>query len=674
MRRLVRGLAALVLGAAALLLLLPTPAGAAVVAAPFDCTEAPTPEVPGRGLTGFFQAEPKQLPPEENPFTPNAKTTIYEQYGYAGLRWTTYDLGCGPDSARSPDAVAGTAMANWLYLLPKVGVAFTNAVVEVAFQPTFLGVFDPLVRNVSDVLYRTLFSVWVPLVLIATGFLLIWRARRANLASSTAAVGWAVLVLLITTALFRWPVEAGHTADASVTTTLGAVNRDLGGNTPDGKTTSQQTAASLHESILYNSWLGGTFGQTNSDTAKLYGPELFDATALTWREARIMREDPARGKEIIEQKRDKFSEVAGKIKDADPDAYEYVTGKRSETRVGYAMLALFGALCALPFLFLASLIVLGAFLIFRFAVMLFPAFATLGAFPSMRGIVTSVGNTVAAALLNAILFGVAAAVTLRGIMLLLDPDSPLPPWLALTLMLLFSVVMWFATRPVRRLRTIVYSRKASIEEASTTDEPAQTRGRRRARHARREDRRAAEDDMPDARAEMRSEVHTVTEAESSAELPDTFRFDFPQTTSPGPVTAPAVAAGGGATRLGTGRAAPSPNGHGPAPHEARPMDDLARDFNAEPARRSDAPGEASPSASPGSPGRRPLGGDGASAPLTTRAAVDESAGGATYVPDRTRLPNGNGTPADPNRMRLEEFAGPVYRPKGTGRAPGRTGE
>jgi hypothetical protein len=104
-----------------------------------DCKESPTPEVPGRGLTGFFQSEPKPLPATGDPFAPNAKTTIYEQYGYAGLRWTTYDLGCGPDSARAPDATAGTAVANWLFLVPKAGVAFTNAVVEVAFRPTFLG-------------------------------------------------------------------------------------------------------------------------------------------------------------------------------------------------------------------------------------------------------------------------------------------------------------------------------------------------------------------------------------------------------------------------------------------------------------------------------------------------------------------------------------------------------
>src|SRR4051812_11059241 len=186
-RRVRLGLTAVFLAVLAALVTSPHTAGALG----FDCTDAPAPEVPGRGLTGFFAGEPDPLPAPGDPFAANSTTTIYEQYGYAGLRWNNYDLGCGPDATRAPDAVAGTAIANWLFNLPKVAVAFTNAVVGVAFDPSFFSVFDPVVADVSDALYTDVFTAWVPLTLAATGFLLIWRARRADLASSTAAVGWA---------------------------------------------------------------------------------------------------------------------------------------------------------------------------------------------------------------------------------------------------------------------------------------------------------------------------------------------------------------------------------------------------------------------------------------------------------------------------------------------------
>jgi hypothetical protein len=672
MSRLVRALAALFLAVAAMVLVGPSPA----LAAPFDCKEAPTPEVPGRGLTGFFQAEPENLPPDENPFAANAKTTIYEQYGYAGLRWTTYDLGCGPDMGRSPDAVMSTAFANWMLLFPKMGVAFTNAVVEVAFRPTFLGVFDPLMRDVSSALYRTVFTQLVPLALVAAGFLLIWRARRASFSSSAAAVGWAVFIMLVATALFRWPVEAGGFADKSVTATLSAVNGGLVRTSAESQTESEKTAAAnTHESLLYNAWLAGTFGQATSDTARIYGPDLFDSTALTWREARILREDPDRGKQIIERKREKFAEVAEKVKEADPDAYEYLTGKRSDTRVGYAALSIFGAMAALPFLFGAALLVLASFLIVRFAVMLFPAFATLSLFPSMRPVVTSVANTVAAAVVNAVIFGIAAAVTLRGIGLLLNPESPLPPWLAMTLMLLVSIVMWFVTRPIRRLTTMVHTRETvASPTAGDATETVPSRGRRRAGRHRRGQGRVIEEEASERTDSVRSEAHSIHELEPSAALPGTFRFEPPEhphiPTSPRG-TAPAVTPTGGG--LPAGRATvSSANRSGPLLPEDRSMNEVPREPREVPTHGSPRPVEPTVNAPMSPRTRKQVGSDGASAPLSTHVAPEAPGGGPIYIPRRPGNSNATGVSTEPSRERLEDFGGPIYQPKGAGRAPSRT--
>jgi len=655
-----------------------TPSTASAIG--LDCRESPTPEVPGRGLTGFFQSEPKQLPPQEDPFAPNAKTTIYEQYGYAGLRWTTYDLGCGPDSARAPDATAGTAVANWLFLVPKAAVAFTNAVIEVALRPTFLGEFDPLVSNVSDVLYRTLFSNWVPLVLLATGALLIWRARRANLASSTAAVGWAAFIMVVATALFQWPVEAGRAADASVTTTLTVVNGGLARSGGVSQTASEKAAASnTHQSLLYQAWLAGTFGESESDTASIYGPQLFDATALTWREAQILRQDPVRGKSIVDDKRKKFADVAQKVKDADPDAYEYLTGKRSETRVGYALLAICGALFALPFLLGAFLVVLASFLVIRFAVMLFPAFATLAVFPAMRGVVTAVGSLVAAALINGVIFGVAAVVVLRGVGLLLDPQSPLPRWLSLTLMLLVSVVMWVVLRPVRRIGSVIVSgADRVVDRAERVSEEAAAAGRR-GRHARTQESRRPEQQWSTAGEELRSEIHTIAESQTIARWPGTSRLKEPE---PPPALPPGTVPAGTPTTRGSegdgvpvpGRTPPSPtsNGKSAAASEANPLQEPVREAGGRSVRPPPTSTQGDPGALPGSRGRRPAGGDGASAPLNTPLTAEESRG-PIYVPGRNSVAKtGGGIEADP--LRMEEATGPVYRPAGKGREPTRPGE
>jgi hypothetical protein len=427
--------------------------GPGVAWADLDCKESPTPDVPGQGLTGFVERPPDPLPPEGDPFAPGASTTIYQQYGYAGLRWHTYDLGCGPDAARHPDAVIGTAVSNWLLNLPIMLAALTGAVTDVAFAPAFLDAFDPLIGRVSSTLYLRLFAEWVPVVLAVTGFMLVLRARRARLSTGTAAIGWALLVLVAAATLFRWPVHAGHMADDTVTSSLGAVVRGL--NRTDAEVSPGVAAASLvHEQILYRNWLAGELGSADTATARRYGPGLFDAQALTWREARVLETDPEAGRRIIEAKREKFGEIADRIRDTDPAAYEHLTGKRADTRVGFALLTTVAVFVGLPFLLVASLLLLGSYLIVRLAVMLFPALAILGMFPPARGVVVGTGRVVGAALVNAVIFGIGAAVTITGIGVILDPQSRLPGWLAVVLLPLFTFMMWLLLKPFRRLTAL----------------------------------------------------------------------------------------------------------------------------------------------------------------------------------------------------------------------------
>lgn len=464
-----RRLAAAALAAlSALVLFLPAGSASAQPVRAFpgvDCTEAPTPDMPGEGLAAFFGKTPDPLPAQEDPFAAGARTTIYEQYGYAGLRWHTYDLGCGPDAARNPDAVIGTALSNWINNIPISMSALTASVTEVAFEPTFLNIFDPAIAQISGALHRSLFATWVPAFIALLGIGILVKARRSALATTAAAVGWALMVVLIATAIFRWPVASGHFADSTVTSTLGSVVNGIDGRHTDVKP-AVAVASNVQESIFYKAWLAGTLGSTDSATAKKYGPELFKAQALTWHEADVVQHDPEQGKQIIETKKDDWKTVASEIKSSDPSAYEHLTGKRSDTRVGYAILSMVAALLALPFLLVAALLLLGSFLIVRLAVMMFPAFATLGVFPTGRSLVIGIGRTVGAALVNSIIFGVGAAVTIRVIGLILDPHSRLPGWLALVLMPLFGFVMWVGLKPFRRLTSMVSSNTDPFGDAA----------------------------------------------------------------------------------------------------------------------------------------------------------------------------------------------------------------
>lgn len=419
-----------------------------------DCKQAPTPDMPGTGMGGFFAGTPEQLPAQADPFAAGSNTTIYEQYGYAGLRWNTYDLGCGPDMMRQPDAVIGTSMSNWLLQAPIALTALTGSLTKVAFNPAFLGVLDPSMTKVSQVLHDSLFASWAPGIIAVLGMIIIFASRRQALSTTAGAVGWAILIVLITTALFRWPVEAGQAADGTVTKTLGAVASKFTGH-GDDVDPGIAVASNVEEAILYRGWLAGNFGSPDSQTAKTYGPALFKTQALTWREAELVHRDPEQGQKLIERKQEEYAAVAEAIKNDDPSAYEYLTGQRSETRVGYAALAVLGTFLALPFLLVSALLMLGCFLIVRLAVMMFPAFAVLGLLPATRGIVLGLGRTVGAAVVNAIIFGIGATVTIAVIGILFHPGGGTPAWLSLVLMPVFSFMMWVALKPFRRLTTVV---------------------------------------------------------------------------------------------------------------------------------------------------------------------------------------------------------------------------
>lgn len=431
-------------------MLIVTPAAANALGP--DCKDAPRPEAPGRGITGAFVDAPKDLPAGES--WQNGRP-VYSHYAYAGYRWNTYDLGCGADIARNPGAVVGTEVANWLYEVPKFGVALTNFAIRTAYNPTFLDVFNPLVLNASEALRRALFDQWVGVFVLLLGATLLWRARALQLSSAATMAVWAVLVMILVAAVAQWPLRAGEITDDVVTSTLGSVNRGINGST-GGVDPADQAAQNLTSAVLFEQWKAGQFGDANSATANKYARAMWESQTLTWAEARTVSEDPdGRGKDLIEDKAKLYEDTAEKIKNEDPDAYAYLQGIRSSDRLGTAFIALFAAAVACPFLLMSSVLILAAYLIVRLAVIFLPAVATLGVAWQFRGMVKGLLNVVAAAVINCIVFGVGCAVAIYGIGILLSPTNGLAQALRLVMVALLTFIMWHLLRPFRRLTTMV---------------------------------------------------------------------------------------------------------------------------------------------------------------------------------------------------------------------------
>lgn len=377
---------------------------------------------------------------------------VFAQYNTAGLTFHTYDLGCVPNTDAAV-ASFGTMAANWMLEPVKFGVVGVGSLTNAAYHPTFLSTFDPMLRTVTHALEHAFYDQWAGLVIAVVGIMLIWKARKLEMASAAVTVGWAVLVMVLATAVFSWPVRAGSAVDATLGSVLGGVNTAINGQSVTDDPAAATTGA-VSNAALFQEWKMGTFGRANSATANKYAKAIYTNQALTWREAALKDTDPAAYQKLLDDKASAWEDAASKIKDEDPDAYEYLIGHHAEARVGAAFTSIIASLCTLPFPGVGDILMIGAYLILRLAVMFFPIIATIGIAHSFRGAVKGVANVCAAAVVNVIMFGVGGAVTVKVAATLLSPGVRLPLWLSLALMGVFSVVMWVALKPARKLTTM----------------------------------------------------------------------------------------------------------------------------------------------------------------------------------------------------------------------------
>ncbi|EXG81363.1 putative membrane protein [Cryptosporangium arvum DSM 44712] len=424
-----------------------------------DCLDPPTPAMPDTGVSRFFLTAPGDTPGDGRLHA----TSRYDDYGYAGLQFHTYDLGCGPDGAVAPDALVNNSIANMMLGVATFVVGLTNSVREHAYDPQEMwGWTDDLVGSASGALYERLFTALGVVSVVIVGGWLLWSARRGDMSNAATTAGWAVLVMVVTTAIAAWPVRAASVADGALTGSLGAVNSALHPNKDevcgttrcvDDRTPQRQASGVVSEVVLYRQWLSGELGSADSQTAKKYGERLYAASAFTWQEAEEVRRDPTRREEIVKRKNQEWKDTAAEIKKSDQDAYEYLTGKQGTDRMGAAFTALISAAVAAPFDLISSILIIIAFLVIRLAVVFLPAIATIGIMRPASGPLRGLFRTVVAAIINCVIFGVGASVYLLALDLITSTAS-LAGWQQILLIFLTGLVMWLLLRPFRRLTSL----------------------------------------------------------------------------------------------------------------------------------------------------------------------------------------------------------------------------
>ncbi len=455
--------------------------GGVASAGGFDCKEVPTPEFPNEVLETTFDSSSADRPAREG-----GGGTGYETYGWAGLKWHTYDLGCGDDLVRAPDAVGDTTMGNafltigksmaaaafWLDDQTKTGQAAEDAGITPALDQ-----FDRIVYSITTGM-RGVYWQWLGISLTVVAAIVLWNAMKADSAGVTRTTMVAAAGLTLGALMVGAPQKAVQVTDetfgAVITETQDQVFAVRFGDGPGGEGTLAGGGPTdprnvLIDQIFLPDWRKGWFG-TNYDATDQagLGPKLRDSLAFTYEEQHEVKDDPKAQEQLAEAKADKFREIVSDLEDDYQLSYYQFQGKDSG-RTSTGFMGMFKL--AMPSLLWcgASLLKLVALLAIRIAILFSPLWVPFA--------VASAGllGRILRMLGTAYMWGVAGAVIVALYLMVLvqlyvntDATSNVSStgevdgtW-RLWFMVLLTVACWAIMRPFKRITQTFTQNSASM--------------------------------------------------------------------------------------------------------------------------------------------------------------------------------------------------------------------
>lgn len=462
------------------------------------CEAAPQPASPDSGMAGWF-ADPSNLDKSEGIGT-------YSAYGYAGYQLPMYgsqEMSIGGqcvDSVSIPNgADTANALANMEFNLSVATVGAANSMRQAAWEPdTMWGWSNDFMEQGSEVLYRQIFTVFGAVTVGLIGLYLLWRSKQADMNNAITTVAWAVLILVLVTAVVRWPVKAAEYTDEALKIGMNLSTVLINDDTAEGcireadidrdrydelkelngedfciDTRSAAVVASdtVAGQVLYQNWLRTMLGQSEevtfqqrdgevvedaegnpvvaeSNTAYKYGPALFAAQAFSWQED-AEADDPGTRNDLIEEKQEIWQNLVTQIQSEDPEAYANLSGQRAWERTGTGFLALLTAIFFSLFDLTASILIILGFMIVRFAIVALPIIGTIALLRPAGGPFKRLVNTVLGAIINVAIFSLAAVIYIWASSRILM--TTMPVWLQVVLIGLLGVAAWLLLRPGRRI-------------------------------------------------------------------------------------------------------------------------------------------------------------------------------------------------------------------------------
>jgi hypothetical protein len=418
-----------------------------------DCKDAPRVERPTYGLVSTVDSRVAAVDSANKPVQGTAGTP-YGDYGYAGLTWQTYDLGCGGD-ARDPVTAATTWAANQLFNVAKFEVAIFNGLHYALLDNNSFDWLDRLTTSISSTLFGGIFTPWIGFVLLILAVMLFGYAARSDLAGLSRRASWAIIALTFAASAAATPLVF----ETFVRSTVVDLSNDAANGLLQTSDAHNGVPDYLVNDIIYPAWQKGQFGATDNTAAKTYSATLLAAKACS------KVEDKA--KCDTDSKKKAFGSVASDIGDKSGDggdAYHVLQG-RSDTRISASAQALLSATIATSFQVVALLILALSILTVAIMVLLGAAIGLLAVLnpDTMRGIFRVFGT----ALINAVIMAIFAGLHAR-IVLWVTSQSNIPWILQEVGLALVTVLMLIIAQPIKRAKAMLRGVLDTVGGTSST--------------------------------------------------------------------------------------------------------------------------------------------------------------------------------------------------------------
>lgn len=456
----INALTRIVMVLAITLLSLVGPQMATANASGFDCKDSPRPGFANETQQSFFDPLSGSVTDHVTP-PAGAKPSGYETYGWAGLSWHTYDLGCGTDLVRAPDAVADTKFGN---LFLGIGQDTTAAAIWLDQQANTPGEaaaagrtsqwnsFDQIVTAVTGSLRTAVYGPLVAMTLMIAGLVVGYRALKQNTAAVTKTIALAGAMFALGALFIGAPQKAIAFSDDTFGQLITGTQTEIFDHAPG--VNGHQPRDVIIDNILIPDVQKGWFGPNYDDSKTRLWPDLRDSLAFKYEEWAKVKGDNAATEKIASGKRDNFAgkdgSVAEKLSKNDlsyqvfqgKDSHRISTGFMSMIKVGMpSMLWIAG-----------SLLKIAALLAIRFAILLAPVWVP------MVAVSGGLLERVTRALVSAYIWGVAGALVVAIYLVALINAYQTPhldgTW-RLWLMGLLALMCWKLLRPFKRISSMM---------------------------------------------------------------------------------------------------------------------------------------------------------------------------------------------------------------------------